>query len=77
MCLQVSRYLIRDVDSRISRREAAAVGAWVLSGLPFHAMRDHPSHALYAQAGLMMQAGMWGGTRDACPEMVRRPPCAA
>jgi hypothetical protein len=38
----VQRYLLRDVDSRISSREVAAIHEWVDSGLPFHVMRDHP-----------------------------------
>ena len=69
----VVRFLIRDVDSRISPREAAAVRAWAkqapTASLPFHVMRDHPSHTIYARAGFPIQAGMWGGTRDAVPEM--------
>ena len=69
----VARFLIRDVDSRISLREAAAVHAWakhkLSSSFPFHVMRDHPSHTIYARAGAPIQAGMWGGTRDAVPEM--------
>ena len=56
----VARFLIRDVDSRISSREAAAVSEWVDSTLPFHCLRDHPSHTIYQQAGFPMQAGMWG-----------------
>jgi len=65
----IARYLIRDVDSRVSAREGLAVNAWVRSGRPFHAMRDHPSHTIYAKAGFPMQAGMWGGTSEAVPEM--------
>lgn len=65
----VARYLVRDVDSRIGSREAAAIEAWVRKGKPFHVMRDHPSHAIYAAAGYTMQAGMWGGTASAAPEM--------
>jgi hypothetical protein len=69
----VARYLIRDVDSRISRREAAAVRTWCshTPSVPFHVMRDHPSHTTYARAGYPMQAGMWGGTHAAVPEMTR------
>jgi hypothetical protein len=66
----IARFLIRDVDSRISPREALAVEAWVRSGRPFHTMRDHPSHTIYARAGFPMQAGMWGGTSAAVPEML-------
>ncbi|XP_045197646.1 uncharacterized protein LOC123552226 isoform X1 [Mercenaria mercenaria] len=60
----VSRYIIRDIDSRLSAREKAAVDEWIASGKKFHVMRDHPSHSSYAMSG-----GMWGGTREAIPNM--------
>ena len=41
---QVSLFLCRDLDSRISAREVAAVTEWVQSGKPIHSMRDHPAH---------------------------------
>jgi hypothetical protein len=53
---EVGRYLIRDTDSRIGRRELAAVNAWLESGVGFHAIRDHPFHTE------LMQGGLWGGT---------------
>ena len=52
-----TRYLIRDADSRLSEREACAVAEWMVSGKPFHIMRDHEGHAKE------MMGGMWGGTR--------------
>lgn len=58
----VERYIIRDVDSRLSQREKAAVDDWIESGKVFHVMRDHPSHSLYP-----MNAGMWGGSRGGFP----------
>lgn len=60
----VSRYIVRDADSRLSVRERAAVGEWVRSGQKFHVMRDHPSHSNYAMSG-----GLWGGTHPAFPDM--------
>jgi hypothetical protein len=53
----IERYVIRDIDSRISRREKLAVDEWIASGKQFHVMRDHPSHSNNAMSG-----GMWGGT---------------
>ena len=41
---QVELFLCRDLDSRISRREVAAVQEWIDSGKPIHSMRDHPAH---------------------------------
>lgn len=34
----------RDLDSRISAREVAAVRDWQYSGKHFHVMRDNPAH---------------------------------
>ena len=41
---QVSIFISRDLDSRITAREVAAVTEWLQSGKPLHSMRDHPSH---------------------------------
>jgi hypothetical protein len=61
----VERFIVRDLDSRLSIREKVAVDEWVLSGKRFHVMRDHPSHSLYPMSG-----GMWGGTHEAMPDML-------
>jgi hypothetical protein len=63
----VQRFCVRDLDSRLSAREKAAVDAWMESGKHFHVMRDHPSHSNYAMSG-----GMWCGTHDAIPDMDHR-----
>ncbi len=36
----------RDLDSPLTQRERAAINEWILSNLTFHAMRDHPQHAV-------------------------------
>jgi tetratricopeptide (TPR) repeat protein len=59
----VSHFLCRDADSRLNSREKAAVDAWIASGLPFHAMRDHIMHTD------LMLAGMWGGLAGVLPPM--------
>src|SRR5690606_4883421 len=46
--------LSRDADSRLSQREADAVGEWLSSDRDFHVMRDHPLHAT------LIPGGMWG-----------------
>lgn len=51
----VTRFIVRDADSRVSPREAQAVNDWESSGLPFHSMRDHPAH------NHPLCGGMWGG----------------
>ena len=61
---EVERYVVRDIDSRLSLREKAAVDEWIESQKKFHVMRDHPSHSHYTMSG-----GMWGGTRDALPNI--------
>jgi len=44
----------RDVDSRLSHREKAAVDEWLQGDKPFHIMRDHPYHKTE------ILGGMWG-----------------
>ena len=60
----VERYIVRDIDSRLSVREKQAVDEWIKSGKMFHVMRDHPSHSHYPMSG-----GMWGGTQNAISDM--------
>ena len=52
-----ARFCARDIDSRLSEREAVAVKEWLESGKHFHVMRDHPSHSKYPMSG-----GMWCST---------------
>lgn len=56
----VERYIVRDIDSRLSPRDALAVDEWVASKRKFHVMHDHPS-----QYEFPMMGGMWGGVRGA------------
>lgn len=55
---KADRVLVRDVDSRLSARERAAVHEWITSddSKLFHNMRDHPSHKH------PINGGMWGST---------------
>ena len=48
----------RDLDSRLTAREQAAVEEWLTTGLAFHVMRDHPAH------GASILAGLWGARMD-------------
>lgn len=53
--------IFRDCDSRVSLREADAVGEWLSSGKTLHVMRDHPYHETpFGCPGLGMLGGMWG-----------------
>jgi hypothetical protein len=60
---QVARFLMRDADSLIGRREAAAVHAWLESDRWFHLMRDWLNH------GELLLAGMWGGCTGVIPSL--------
>lgn len=52
--------LFRDVDSRPSDREKAAVTEWVCQNdYPYHMMRDHPYH------GRHLMSGMWAIKKQA------------
>lgn len=59
----VRRYLVRDCDSLVNAREAAAVAAWIDSGKPFHAMRDWWTHTD------PLLAGLWGGAGGVLPPL--------
>ena len=50
----VELFIVRDIDSRITKREQVSVLEWVESGKILHIMRDHPHHQ-YSILG-----GMWG-----------------
>jgi len=54
----VSVAMSRDLDSRLTSREEAAVAEWLDSGLPFHVMRDNPYHYT------AILGGMWGARMD-------------
>lgn len=54
----VQLFIVRDLDSRISIREAYAVYEWISSPKNLHIMRDHPHHH-YKILG-----GMWGLKRN-------------
>jgi hypothetical protein len=60
---QVTHFLLRDADSVVNAREAAAVHEWLGSGRGFHVMRDHPAHTD------LMLAGLWGGVRGRLPPL--------
>ena len=60
---EVGLFIVRDCDSVVSEREAAAVAEWLGSGEPFHVMRDWYTHTD------PMLAGLWGGTAGMFPDM--------
>jgi len=54
----IERFIVRDTDSRLNKREAAAVNEWIESGKEFHIMRDHIHH------NALICGGMWGATNN-------------
>src|SRR5688572_29090650 len=40
----IDRYIVRDADSRFSKREVKAVNKWIANDTRLHVMRDHPYH---------------------------------
>jgi len=62
----VDLYLVRDVDSVPTLREAVAVRDWLASGKPFHVMRDYRTHSA------LILAGLWGAHRGNVPQMGQR-----
>jgi hypothetical protein len=63
---EVGRFMVRDCDSVVNKREAAAVAEWIESGQPFHVMRDWWTHTD------PMLAGMWGGMSGVYPNLGER-----
>jgi hypothetical protein len=55
----VSEWHSRDLDSRISLREVAAVEDWQSSGATYHIMRDHPYHVAHILGGLFGMKITW------------------
>lgn len=53
--IRFTHVIFRDADSRISRREAAAVEEWVKSGQIAHSLRDNPAHE-----NVPLLGGGWG-----------------
>ena len=51
----IERVIVRDTDSRLGVKEAAAVAEWVESGCICHSMHDHEHHRCYPLFG-----GMFG-----------------
>ena len=62
---QVDIYLCRDLDSRVSEREVAAVEEWLWSGRAVHSMRDHPAH------NTPLLGASWGARLDTEEQNVR------
>lgn len=56
--VNIERFIVRDTDSRLNIREAAAVQEWIDSKKEFHIMRDHEQHGAY------ICGGMWGATSE-------------
>ena len=54
----VERYIVRDLDDRLSRNDKACVDEWVNSNIPFHLIRTVLSH------NTEMMGGLWGVVRS-------------
>jgi tetratricopeptide (TPR) repeat protein len=59
----VGRFLVRDIDSVFSLREANAVAEWLASDRWFHVIRDWWTHTD------LILAGLWGGIAGVLPEL--------
>ena len=56
----IDRFCSRDIDSRLSLREFAAVREWLDSRFKVHMIRDHPGHT-----GHPLMGGLWCASQDA------------
>jgi hypothetical protein len=59
----VDAVAVRDVDSRLTHREFAAVEEWLESGFSLHIMRDHPLHKV------PVLGGAWGCRGRSIPDI--------
>lgn len=57
----VTRYIVRDCDSRLMMRERQCVDEWIKSGTLLHTIHDHPYHI----SGLHIMGGLFGMFREA------------
>lgn len=65
--------LVRDSDSRITKREVRFINEWLESGLPFHIMRDSPSHRSKIMGGMFgVRGGFVKHLRDPFREYIGR-----
>jgi len=70
----IDYFLVRDADTRLSEREAAAVRDWLSvaekngsQSAIIHCIRDHPKHAEQA-----IVEGLWGGRPRALHQLLRQ-----
>jgi len=54
----VERFIVRDVDGRLTQREKNCVLDWEKSRKEFHIIRDHSMH------NTRIMGGMWGATKQ-------------
>ena len=64
----VSRYCIRDIDSRLLHRDYSVVTSWTESNFQAHIIRDHPSHVV---SYVKVPGGIWCAKHAAFPRMGR------
>lgn len=61
----IERFIVRDADSRVSKRESDAVSEWIRDDKILHIMRDQPGHKA------LIMAGLWGfKTHETSKEIV-------
>lgn len=70
---EVDICLVRDSDSRITKREVSFINEWLESGLPFHIMRDSSSHRSKIMGGMFgVRGGFVRHLRDPFREYIGR-----
>lgn len=57
----IERFIVRDLDSKFTKREVRMVDEWTASGKPFHIVRDNPSH------NVTILGGTWGAIPGCVP----------
>ena len=57
---EVTRFIVRDSDSRVSLRDRSCVEEWTKSDYLFHTLHDHKYHTI------AILGGMWGSVGGTC-----------
>jgi hypothetical protein len=63
---KIERFIVRDTDSKFCIREVKMVNEWVVTGKPFHIIRDNAAH------GVMILGGTWGAIPGCIPDFEHR-----
>lgn len=63
---EITRFIVRDTDSKFSQREVNMVNQWIATGKPFHIIRDNEVHCV------QILGGTWGAIAGCIPGLDKK-----